>query len=292
MAGLATIDGKTVPIERATIGVLDRGFLYGDSVFETLRTYAGTPFLLGRHLQRLERSAAIVGIDPSAPIRVFEEEVLRTLAAAANDESYVRITVTRGSGELGLDPSTSMGARRIVLVMPLKPLPGEIYQAGLRTVTVASGRMTSESPTRGAKTGNYLDRILALRRARERGAADALLVEADGRVIQGSASNIFFVEGGALVTPPVDEGILAGVTRGALIEVAEKLGIRVALRSPRVTEIGNFDEIFLSSSVRELAPVVDIDGSTVGDGRPGPVYARLLSAYRDAARRGLAPDGA
>jgi len=273
------VDGEVVPLERATVGVLDRGFLYGDAVFETLRTYRGEPFELSSHIERLKRSAAILRIGLPVSTFVLEREVRDVLGAAGNEESYVRVTVTRGSGDPGLDPSRATGPRRIVVVMPLTPLPAETYEVGLRTVTFASGRVASESPARGAKTANYVESILAVAAARDRGALDALVVDSGGRVVQGASSNVFFATRGRLVTPPEDAGILPGITRGVVLELAAAVGVPVELRAPLTAELGGFDEIFLTSSVRGLAPVVAVDGVEVGSGRPGPLYERLSTEF-------------
>lgn len=285
MTALATIDGETMPLERASVGILDRGFLYGDSVFETLRTYSRAPFLLSRHVDRLERSAELVAIDIGVTRTVLEEEVLRTLRAADNDESYVRITITRGAGRPGLAPSLATGPRRIVLVMPLEQPARTLFDEGIRAVTVRAGRITAESLANGAKLGNYIENVLALRIAVERGAADALILDAEGRIVQGTSSNVFFVKAGELWTPPLETFVLPGVTRGRVLEIAEELGMVVKLVAPSSTELATMDEVFLSSSIRELAPVVEVDGRDIGAGRPGPVHARLLNAYREAAAR-------
>lgn len=287
-ASLATIDGVTMPLERATVGILDRGLLYGDSVFESLRTYGGRPFLLERHLERLERSAEIIGIDLGVPRGIIEREVLETLASSGNDESYVRVTVTRGGGAPGLGPWLAENPRRMVVAMPLAPARAETYEIGLRAVTFRSGRDAGVHPAAGAKTGNYLDGILALRAAHERGAAEALIVDARGRVTHGSSSNAFFVAGETILTAPLDTGILPGITRAMLVDIARARGIPVELRAPSWTDLSRFSEVFLSSSIREIAPVVEIDGGTIGAGRPGPVFQTLLTEFRRVAnsRRG------
>jgi branched-chain amino acid aminotransferase len=275
------IDGALVPAERAMVGVLDRGFLYGDAIFETFRTYDGEPFMLDRHLDRLARGASVVGIELPASTDALVREVRATLAAAGEGESYVRIAVTRGTASPGLDPSRATKPLRVVVAMPLEPPPVEVYEVGLRAVTYISGRSLAKSPTRGVKTANYLDNVLAVRAAREQGAGDALIVDADGRVLHGASSNVFFVTAGRLVTPPLEAGILPGITRDLVLDIAAALAIRVELRTPLVADLAAFDEIFLTSSVRELAPVVEVDGVRVGEGRPGPVFARLRREYEN-----------
>jgi len=274
------IDGELTPPERATVGVLDRGFLYGDAVFETLRTYRGEPFLLDRHLERLARGATVLGIELPVSTDALAGEVRMTLGAAGEGECYVRITVTRGVASPGLDPSRASKPLRVVVAMPLERPPDDVYEVGLKTVTYASGRSLGVSPARGVKTGNYLESILAVRAARERGATDALIVDAGGRVVQGASSNVFFVTAGGLVTPPLEAGILPGITRDVVLEIADALAIPVELGTPLIADLHAFDEIVLTSSVRELAPVVEVDGVRVGAGQPGLVFTRLRAEFQ------------
>jgi branched-chain amino acid aminotransferase len=278
------IDGELVPLERASVGVLDRGFLYGDAVFETLRTYRGAPFLLDRHLDRLVRSASLVGIDLPVSTETLAREVLATVEAAGEGESYLRITVTRGAGIPGLDPSRATKPLRVVVVLPLERPPDDVYEVGLRAVTYATGRALAVSSASGAKTGNYLENVLAVRAARERGANEALMVDAGGQVVQGASANVFFVSSGRLTTPSLDTGILPGITRELVLELAAALAMPVEFRAPMVADLSLFEEIFLSSSVRELAPVVEVDGACVGAGRPGPVFAALRAEFQKRVR--------
>lgn len=280
----AMIDGILSPLDRAMVSVLDRGFLYGDSVFETVRTYGGRPFALERHLVRLERSAELVHIRLPVPREVLEHEVLEAVRTTGNAESYVRVMVTRGMGELGLDPSATLRPMRLVIVTPLTPPSAEVYEHGISAVTYRARRAADATPAAGAKVGNYLVAVLAVERAHASGAAEAFIVDSEDRVVEGATSNVFFVRHGALLTPPEDAGILPGITRGIVLDVAKDLGIAVELRAPGLSELGDFDEIFVSSSIRELLAVIRVDGSVVGAGSPGAVYTRLLAAFRERAR--------
>ncbi len=280
MGRIAMIDGVLSPLERATVGVEDRGFLYGDSVFETLRTYDGHPFALDEHIERLARSAALVHIPLPIGKSSLVSEVLAAIGAAGNPESYVRVMVTRGSGELGLDPSLAANPLRVILVTPLDPPARGVYERGIRAVTFATRRHADGTEGAGAKIGNYLVSVLAMRTAREAGAGEALIVDRDGFVVEGATSNVFFVLGETLVTPPEGSGILPGITRSVLLRLAPRTGLRVEFRAPRTNEFGAFDEVFVSSSIRELLAVVAIDGAAVGGGTPGPVSWRLLDAFR------------
>lgn len=275
------IDGVPSPIEEARVSVLDRGFLYGDSVFETIRTYGGRPFALEEHLSRLERSAALVFIPVPVSRDVLRAEIESAILAAANPESYVRVMLTRGSGELGLDPSLAVAPLRVILVTELHPPPSVAYTEGITAVTFALRRAADSTAAGGAKVGNYLTSVLAMKEAKARGAGEALVVDADGRLVEGATSNVFFVQDGRLVTPPLDVGILPGITRARILEAAEALSIAVQYRAPAVAELPAFEEVFISSSIREMLPVVQIDGRDVGTGRPGKTYERLLGKFRE-----------
>jgi branched-chain amino acid aminotransferase len=285
MTTLVMIDGEIVPSERATISVLDRGFLYGDSVFETIRTYGGRPFALGEHIARLEKSAERVFIQLPVPASTIEAEVERAVAAANNPESYMRVMVTRGSGPLGLDFDRVENPVRVVIVGPLVPPPPQAYADGIGVVSYRTRRAAEDTEAVGAKVGNYLVAVLAVREARQAGAAEALVVDGDGNVVEGASSNVFAVFGSTLVTPPEEAGILAGITRAHLLEVARELGLDVRLEPLPLERLGRADEVFISSSIRELLPVVRIDGTAVADGRPGPMTRRLHAAFLEKVRK-------
>jgi branched-chain amino acid aminotransferase len=274
------IDGELRPPGAQHISVFDRGFLYGDSVFETLRTYGGVPYGLGEHLARLERSARLVFIELPVPLAQLGEEVLAAVAAGANAESYVRLTVTRGQGALGLDPGLAERPSRVVIVQPLHTPPAHLYSDGIAVISYRTQRQADATSAMGAKVGNYLVSVLAMREAGRVGALEALIVDARGSVLEGGSSNVFLVVGGALVTPDVSAGILPGITRAHLLELAGVLGIPVELRTPTLTEAYAADEVFISSSIRELMPVVRLDEHTIGSGKPGPVFTRLLGEFR------------
>jgi branched-chain amino acid aminotransferase len=272
----ASIDGVLHAPEEARVSVYDRGFLYGDSVFETIRTYGGEPFALGEHLARLGRSALKIGFELPISATDLALEVRRAVRAARNDESYVRVTVTRGSGPLGLDPALARAPLRVILVEPLAPPPAALYREGARAVTTRVDRPADAAP--GAKVGNYLASLLALQAARAQGAHEAILLDARGHVLEGATSNVFFVHEGELITAPEDAGILAGITRAQVIELAEELGIPVRLVAFAPTLPAQ--EAFLTSSLRELVPLAQVDDRRVGDGLPGPVTRALHTAFR------------
>lgn len=288
MTRIASIDGKLFPPEEATVSVYDRGFLYGDSVFETVRTYGGEPFALAEHMARLERSAARVGIAMPVPAADFAMEIRRAVRAARNPESYARAMLTRGAGPVGLDPALAGDPLRVVLVEPLQPLPTSFYRDGVAVVTVRTER-AADAAQGGAKVGNYLASLLALQDAKARGAHEAIILDAQGRVVEGTTSNVFAVRGGEILTPPERAGILLGITRAHLIDIAAELGRPLHEVELTPADLASADEVFVCSSLREVVPVVKVDDRTVADGRPGPVTRALHTRFRVRAGLGGEP---
>ena len=286
MPRLASIDGTILPSEEARVSVYDRGFLYGDSVFETIRTYGGEPFALAEHLARLQRSADLVGISMPISAADFGMEIRKAIRAARNPESSARAMLTRGSGPLGLDPALAGAPLRVVLVEPLTPPAAALYRDGVSVITVRTAR--SADAAHGAKVGNYLASLLALKLAKDAGAHEAIVLDATGQVIEGTTSNVFIVRGGVLLTPPLDTGALPGITRAHLLDVAAETGRAVRCEPLRPDDLTSADEVFLSSSIREIMPVVRVDDHPIGDGRPGPTTRALHAAFR--ARAGLAAE--
>lgn len=287
MTTLVSLDGRIVAEADARVSVFDRGFLYGDSVFEALRTYGGVPFALTEHLERLARSAKRALIEMPVSLAAFRAEIEAVLAAAKNSESYLRLLVTRGRGSaLGLDPSLGRAPLRVVLVMELSPLPSSMYERGVGVVTFKTQRVADSTPASGAKLSNYMVAVLAMEEVRRAGAEEALVLDAEGHVVEGTTSNVFFVKNGVLVTPPEEAGILMGITRQKILEIARREGIVVEQRSFFPKELSLADEVFISSSIREIAPVVTVDGMPIAKGKPGELTLRLLNALREVAASG------
>jgi branched-chain amino acid aminotransferase len=279
MTRLVSIDGVLFPPEDAKVSVFDRGFLYGDSVFETIRTYGGEPFALAEHLARLTLSASRVGIAMPIAISDLAMEARVAVRAARNAESYARVMLTRGSGPVGLDPALAGAPLRVILVEPLTPLPAAVYREGVGVVTVRTER--AADATRGsAKVGNYLASLLALRDARSRGAHEALILDAAGDVLEGTTSNVFVVRAGDLITPPEQAGILLGITRAQILELCAERGFPVRQAPLKPADLVGADEVFICSSMREIVPVVRVDDHVVANGRPGPVTRTLHNAFR------------
>jgi branched-chain amino acid aminotransferase len=292
------IDGVLTGPDAARVSVYDRGFLFGDAVFEVLRTYGGALFAYDEHFARLGRSAARVFIEVPVDAATLRGEIERAVAAArsrleplgpGHDESNVRIILTRGSGPVTLDPGTASRPLRAVLVEPIAPPVREVYAAGVAAVTVHTQRSTDGTDAAGAKVTNYLEALLAVREARTRGAQEALIVDGRGEVVEGATSNVFVVKDGRLATPPVDAGILAGITRAYILEVAAAAGLVVDERRLRPESLYEADEVFVTSSIRELVPLVRVDGRTIGTGTPGPIARTLHRAFRVVAGVGERP---
>ncbi len=285
------IDGAFVEPEHACVSVFDRGFLYGDSVFETLRTYGGRPFSLEQHLERLEESARRVWIELPLDRKGLAREVVRAVRRSGYAECYVRLMVTRGVGALGLDPQHAVHPCRVLLVGPLVRPPESFYSEGVSVITFETARAGDATQAAGAKIGNYLVAVLANREAARVGAKEALICDSSGRVVEGATSNVFWFSDGAVHTPPLEAGILPGITRAHVLEVSRQLGLRVVYRVPHKSDLQQAQEVFISSSIRELVPVVAIDGEPVGTGYPGPTTKRLLAAFRAHCQRHCAEAG-
>ncbi len=289
---VVAIDGAILTPDAASVSVYDRGFLYGDAVFEVLRTYGGRPFALQEHLARLRRSAERVLIVLPVDEATLAREVEAALAAARGDtsrESYVRVVVTRGSGPLSLDPDTATHPLRVILVEPVAPPSREAYRLGVAVVFVSLRRPADDTAASGAKVTNYLASLLAMRDARARGAQEAVIVDGGGRVVEGASSNVFVVTAGRLATPPESAGILAGITRAHILRAARDLGVPADELDLARDDLYRADEVFITSSIRELLPVVRVEDHTVGAGVPGPVARALHRRFRESVGMGDQP---
>ncbi len=284
MPARVNINGLITTPEEARISVLDHGLLFGDSVYETLRTYGGKPFLFSRHYARLEHSAAAIYLQlPWTKSRTFDE-VRRTCLPG---ECRIRLLITRGVGDLSADIETSADPGVIIIVMPLIPPPERIYRDGVEVVisSVRRGGWFAE-----VKSGSLIHQVMARHEANLRGAYEAILLTADGKLSDGITSNIYLVRGQKILTPSNDAGIVEGITRGVVLSLAREMGLQVVEGIFEAAEIDGVDEMFLTSSTREIVPIARVDGATIGDGKPGPVTLKLLKAYRSAVERLIAED--
>jgi branched-chain amino acid aminotransferase len=273
------IDGVITGEADAKISVFDRGFLYGDSVYEVARTSGGRPVDYERHIDRLERSAASIWL-PCPSREVLAAAVRETLAAADNPESYVRIILTRGAGDIGLDLSLAENASTIVIARPLATPVAALYETGAVLRIVGVRRTAREAINPEVKSGNYLNNILALAEARRHGAHEGVMLSTDGTVAEGSTSNVFAVTGGALYTPAVAVGLLPGITRLRVIELALGAGLAVVETDDLTPDaLREADEVFITSSIRTILPISRVDDVDIA--APGPITSRLAAFYSE-----------
>ena len=277
-----SIDGVITDASAASVSVLDRGFLFGDSVFEVLRTYGGVPRPERLHLERLARSCERVGIELPVSLPMLSEEIRAVLAVAGEPEAWIRVVVTRGTGPITFDVRTAHDPRRVVIVQPLVTPPDEVYAAGVAVAIATTARALDPSAAAGAKNSNYLKNLLAADEARRHGGYEAVLIGPGGELLEGASSNLFVVRDGVVLTPPLELGILGGITRAVVLDAARALGIETRERVLFPHDLYTAGEAFLTSSIREVVPIVRADGATIGSGLPGPLAPRLRAAYREA----------
>ena len=272
------LHGEVVDAASAKISVFDRGFLYGDSVYEVMRTSGGKPVDLELHLERLTRSG--LGIALAIPPR---SELLAaidaTLREAANPESYIRVVVTRGAGEVGLDTALADKATTLVIVKALSLPPEALYRQGASVQIVDVQRTSRRAVDPAVKSGNYLNSILALAEARGAGADEALMCNAAGHVAEGASSNVFVVKDGAVTTPELAAGLLAGITRQRVIELSTAEGYDVSEGVLWPAAVRDADEVFITSSIRGVLPIAVVDGRALSAAAPGPVTTRIMELY-------------
>jgi branched-chain amino acid aminotransferase len=293
MPTVVNLDGVLLPPEQAKVSVFDRGFLYGDSVYEVVRTYGGRPFEEEAHLARLRHSAERIALVPKWDAARIAREIARSLEAARGEdradpaaapwnagERYVRVVMTRGAGAIGLDPALAVDPVALVIVLPLSGPPVSAYRDGVKVAIVGVRRAAPEAIDPSAKTGAHLPNVLAVKQARDAGAHEALLLDAHGLVTEGSSSNVFAVSGAVLRTPPLAAGILEGVTRGVVLRLARASHVSVEEAPLRPEDLERADEVFITSTIREIVPVTHLGEHVVGTARPGPVTRRLHAAFR------------
>jgi len=283
MERLVYINGEIVSWDKASVSVFDRGLLYGYGLFETMRSYNGRVFYLDRHVARLMNSAGVLGIRDALGPQKLETGVLRTLKANGLDDARIRLTVTAGEGgrSLSLPPSRSLTT--IITVEELVLPSPEIYSKGLRT-SVVGIRRNSKSPMCYLKTLGYLENMLAHAEAVAAGSDEAILLNDEGYVAECSASNIFIVEAGSVVTPPIEAGVLPGITRGVVIELAIKLGIKLEQEAVSVERLLSAEEVFITNSVIEIMPIAAVGERRVGAGSRGKLTERLMGEYNKLTR--------
>ncbi|MCE5297841.1 MAG: branched-chain-amino-acid transaminase [Methanoregulaceae archaeon] len=273
------IDGKYVPREEARISVFDHGFLYGDGVFEGIRAYNGRVFRLQEHLDRLYDSART--IDLAVPVSKEEmgEIILETLRRNKLKDGYIRPLVSRGVGDLGLDPRKCPKASVIVIAVEWGAMYGDLYEKGLKAITVSIRRNPADALPPNVKSLNYLNNILAKIEANYKGGDEAIFFDTNGYIAEGSGDNIFVVKNGVILTPPTLNN-LRGITRAVVLELAKSHGITLVEQNLGYYDMYSADEVFVTGTAAEVAPIVLIDGRSIGTGRPGPVTRQLMAAFK------------
>ncbi|WP_254512969.1 branched-chain-amino-acid transaminase [Anatilimnocola floriformis] len=273
------ISGKYYDKEHAKISVYDHGLLYGDGVFEGMRSYHGKVFRLEEHLDRLWDSARSIWLNIPISKEQMATAVNETLAKNGIRDGYIRLIITRGSGTLGLDPNKCPVAEVIIITDHIQLYPKEFYDNGLKIVTASTVRNHTAALSPRIKSLNYLNNILAKIEGLKAGCVEALMLNTQGEVAECTGDNIFLVKGGVLFTPPIDAGILEGITRNAVIELAEKAGITVKQIPLSRHDVYIADEVFLTGSAAEVIPVVEIDSRSISDGKPGPMTKQLTAKF-------------
>ena len=271
-----SINGSLTSKEDAKISVFDRGFLYGDGVFETLRIYNGIPFMLDEHMERLIAGLKALRFQKlPAGIKVYASRVIE---ANKISNGILRITVTRGEVVAGIDPLACMEPTVVITATEGVPYPEESYLKGFRAV-IANIKKDRNSPLCRVKSANFLTHILAKGEAADAGVDEALMLNYEGFLTEATVSNLFLLKGNSLLTPSVESGILPGVTRRVVIEIAGKMGLEVKQREIRHEELYSADEAFLTNSLMEIMPLIEIDGQAISNGRPGKITAWLHKKY-------------
>jgi len=278
------INGKLLPQEKATVSVFDHGLLYGDGVFEGLRSYHGKVFRLQQHVQRLYESAQAICLEIPLSQEATCEAINKTVAANAIEDGYIRALVTRGVGTLGLDPNRCSNPQLIIIADAIELYPQELYDKGLEIVTSSVVRNHPAALSPRIKSLNYLNNILAKIEGLEAGCIETLMLNHRGEVAECTGDNIFLVRDGSLLTPPLDAGILGGITRGAVIELARETSIEVQEVALTKHNVYEANECFLTGTAAEVIPVVKLDDRTIGSGKPGPVTLDLKERFHRLAR--------
>jgi len=278
------IDGQFYPKDKARISVFDHGFLYGDGVFEGIRAYSGRVFKLDEHLVRLYESAKSLMLAIPLSFDEMRQAVLETVRRNGLRDAYIRLVVSRGPGDLGLDPRKCPRPCVVIIADTINLYPAALYEKGLRVVTVATRRNHNEALSPRIKSLNYLNSILAKIEANHLGYPEVLLLNAEGYITEGTGDNVFIYRRGTLITPPNTAGILEGITRAVILELARDMGIPTAETHFTRHDLYTADECFLTGTAAEAIPVVEADGRVIGTGRPGAVTGRLIEAFRAKAR--------
>jgi branched-chain amino acid aminotransferase len=273
------LDGKFVPEEEAKVSVFDHGLLYGDGVFEGIRAYHGKVFRLEAHLERLYDSAKMINLTIPLKKEEFAELIYETLRRNNLTDAYIRPVVTRGKGDLGLDPRKCAKPTVFIIATSWGAMYGDLYEKGLQAITVSVRRNAAEALPPNAKSLNYLNNILAKIESIYKGGDEAIFFDTNGYLSEGSGDNIFIVKHGIVLTPPTLNN-LRGITREVVLECVRNLGIEHQEKNMGYFDLYTADEVFVTGTAAEVAPIVEIDGRKIGAGRPGPITKELMAAFR------------
>jgi branched-chain amino acid aminotransferase len=285
---LVNVNGRLADGASAAISVFDHGFLYGEGVYETIRTYNGEPFLFDRHMQRLRASAAMIMLDVPLSDAEYSRRSVETMAAAGLGtqgdgsfaEAYIRILHTRGIGDLSYDPAATPTPSVVVIVKPLPVPADEQFRNGVKVCMVDIIRNHPRSVSPLIKSNNLLNNALCMQEALRKGGVEGVFRNYRGELSECSQSNLFMIRGGVVRTPPLEAGLLAGITRGFVFELGATLGIPVEEAVLRDDDLFGADEAFFTSTTKELMPIAQVDDRSIGTGRPGDITHRLLAEFR------------
>jgi branched-chain amino acid aminotransferase len=286
MAATVNVNGRVFDQEHAVISVFDHGFLYGEGVYETWRTYNGQPFLFDRHMRRLRNSSSMIALAVPLTDEQLEARCRETIRAARLDEeAYVRMLVTRGIGELSYDLAGCPSPSIVVIVKPHVAPPPDVYERGVKVAIVPIIRNHPGTVSPLIKSNNLLNNALAMQEAARRGAFEGVMRNYRGELAECTTSNLFIVKDGAALTPPLDAGLLPGITREFVLEIGHDAGVPVREAVLHDADLFGADEAFLTSSTRELVPIVQVDDQRIGHGAPGVLTRALLERFRARAQQ-------
>ena len=274
------VDGQLYGKDDARVSVFDHGFLYGDGVFEGIRVYDGCVFRLKEHLQRLYASAKTIALDIPLPFEQMRQAVLDTVAANEARDAYIRLVVSRGAGDLGIDPANCGKPTVVIIVGAIKLYPPELHEKGVTLITSSHRRIPLDSVDPRIKSLNYMNNILAKIEAKRAGAHEAVMLNHQGMIAECSADNLFLVTEGIVRTPDLIHGALPGITRACVLELAASLSIPTIQCALAMHDVYNADEAFVTGTGAEIVPAVSADGRRIGEGRPGPITRKLVEAFR------------
>ena len=278
------LNGEIVPEDQAKISVFDHGFLYGDGIFEGIRAYNGRVFMLDQHIKRLYQSAKTIMLDIPLNKKEMEAAILKTIRANELSDAYIRVVVSRGKGDLGLDPRKCPKPTVVIIASAIQLYPEELYETGLKLVTVPTRRNGPEMVNPRIKSLNYLNNIMARLEANQQGAPEAIILNTDGYVAECTGDNIFIIEEETITTPPRYAGILKGTKREIVLEVAAEMGLEVKEELFTRHDLFNADECFLSGTAAEAIPVVEVDGRVIADGSVGEKTKAIIARFREIAQ--------